>query len=333
MDPLERIRRKARDLSRTIVLPEYQDERMYPAAAEAVREGIARIVICGETDVIRQGMARIGLRADEIGIVDHCADPNRPRYVAEYVRLRAHKGMTPAEAQAVLADSLYYGAMLVHMGVADGMVAGALNSTGNVLRALIQIVRPAPGIKTVSSFSLMATGKPQFGVDGALVYSDCGVVPDPTVEQLVDIAGCAAANCRMLLGAEPLVAMLSYSSKGSAKGPLVDKMVEATRLFRQKYPDVAVDGELQADSALIPAVAAKKVGPSPVAGKANVLIFPDLNAGNIAYKLTERIGGCQAIGPIVQGLAKPGNDLSRGCSVSDIVNQIAVTCVQSVASV
>ena len=329
MDPLEKIRQKARDLSRRIVLPEYQDERMYPAAAEAVRQGIARIVLCGETDVIERGMAKVGLRRDEVEIVDHCADPLRARYVAEYVKLRARKGMTEKEADTLLADSLFYGAMLVHMGVADGMVAGALNSTGNVLRALIQIVGPAPGIKTVSSFFLMATGKPQFGTDGVLIYADCGVVPDPTVEQLVDIAGCAAENFRKLLGDEPRVAMLSYSSKGSAKGPLVDKVVQATELFRKRYPQIAVDGELQADSALIPAVAAKKVGPSPVAGKANELIFPALNAGNIAYKLTERVGGAQAIGPVVQGLAKPGNDLSRGCSVSDIVNQIAVTCVQT----
>jgi len=329
VDPLARIRDRAKSLSCSIVLPEYKDERMYEAAAKVSASGIARIVFCGEADVVAPNVARAGLDPNDVSIVDHRTDEERPRYVEEYAKLRAHRGMTHDKADGVLSDSLFYGAMMVHMGRADGMVAGANNSTSKVLRSLIQIVGPAPGVRTVSSFFLMATGKPEFGIDGVLVYADCGVVPNPDVKQLADIAGCAAESCRLLLGAEPRVAMLSYSSRGSAHGPLVDKVIQATSLFRERYPGISVDGELQVDAALLPDVAARKVGESAVAGKANVLVFPDLNAGNIAYKITERIGGARAIGPLVQGLAKPGNDLSRGCNVDDIVNAVAVTCVQA----
>ena len=332
MDPLGRIRQRAKSLGCRIVLPEYKDERMYGAAAEVVRSGLAKIVMCGEPETIASGAAKAGLDLKDIEVIDHLNDVNRAAYIAEYAKLRAHRGMTDQKAEGVLSDSLFYGAMLVRMDRADGMVAGARNSTSKVLRALIQIVGPAPGIRTVSSLFLMATGRPELGVDGLLVYADCGAVPNPDAKQLADIAGCAARSCRLLLEVEPRVAMLSYSSRGSAKGPLVDKVIHATSLFRERYPNIAVDGELQVDAALIPEVAARKVGKSPVAGKANVLIFPDLNAGNIAYKITERVGGAQAIGPIVQGLAKPGNDLSRGCGVSDIVNAVAVTCVQAKAA-
>ena len=329
MDPLTRIRERARQTRRRIVLPEYTEERMYAAAAYVLKEKIADIVMCGEPDVIRANARKAGLNPSEIEIIDHMKDPRRGEYVAEYLKLRSAKGVTPEQAEKVMSDSLFFGAMLVRKGLAEGSVAGALNSTPNVMRALIQIVRTAPGIKTVSSFFLMVTGNPQFGVDGVLIYADAGVVPDPTPEQLVDIAFASSQNCRMLLEAEPKIAMLSYSSKGSAAGPLVDKVVTATRLLKEAHPELLVDGELQADAALIPEVAKKKVGESPVAGKANILIFPDLNAGNIGYKLTERIGGAQAIGPLVQGTAKPGNDLSRGCSYMDIANVIAVTCLQA----
>jgi phosphate acetyltransferase len=200
------------------------------------------------------------------------------------------------------------------------------------MRAMLQVIRPRKNIKTVSSYFMMVTKVPAVGVNGTLIFSDAGLVPDPTSEQLVDIAAASADSCRMLLGVEPAVGFLSFSTKGSAKHPLVDKVVAAVELFRKKYPNIQADGELQLDSAIIPSVAARKCKDSKVAGRCNVLIFPDLNAGNIGYKLTERLGGAQAIGPLVQGLAKPGNDLSRGCSVSDIVNAAAVACVQSQSS-
>jgi len=322
---------KVRKNLQTVVLPESYDERMLYAAEKIVTEGLARIVILGDPARIQADAAARGISLAGVELLNPAASPKLDQYTADLVELRKSKGLTADEARKLLTaeDNLYYAGMMVRNGDAGGEVAGATGTTGNVLKAAFQTVGPAKGIKTVSSFFLMVTKTPSFGENGIILFADCAVNPNPDAQALAEIAVATAGNCKAFLDVDARVGMLSFSTKGSASHADVDKVTKAVEIARQIKPDLQIDGELQADAALLPKVGEKKAPGSPVAGKANVLIFPDLDAGNIAYKLVERVAGAEAVGPIIQGLAKPVNDLSRGCSVDDIVNVTAITAVQA----
>jgi len=331
MHLIDQIKAKAKSDLQTVVLPESYDERMLFAAEKIVGQGLARIVLLGNPDKVKETAAAKGVDLKGVDIVDPAASPKLDSYIEKLVEIRKSKGLTPEDARTLLTaqDNLYFAGMMVRMGDAGGCVAGATSTTGNVIRSAIQTIGTSAGIKTVSSFFIMITKNESFGENGTILFADCAVNPNPDSQALAEIAVATAKNCKSFLGVDARVAMLSFSTKGSASHPDVEKVTKAVDIAKQLDPSLQIDGELQADAALLPSIGGKKAPGSPVAGKANVVVFPDLDAGNIGYKLTERIGGAEAIGPVLQGLARPVNDLSRGCSVEDIVSVAAITAVQA----
>lgn len=324
------IREKAKKNPKNIVLPEGEEVRMIKAAETITKEGFANLILLGKKENIKFKAQKLGIEfSNKIKIINPKDSDRLKEYAESYYQLRKNKGLSLDEAYQLLEDPLYFGALMVYHNDADGLVAGSINATGDVFRPALQTIKTAPGINIVSSSFIMVIPDCPYGENGVVVFADCAINPEPNAEQLADIAIASAETGKVLVGIEPRVAMLSFSTKGSAKHALIDKVVEATKIAQKKKPDLLIDGELQADAALIPSVGERKAPNSKIAGKANVLIFPDLQSGNIAYKLVERLAKAEAIGPISQGMRKPVNDLSRGCSAEDIVNVVAITVLQA----
>lgn len=333
MELLKQIIERAKANKQRIVLPEGTEERTIKAADQLIADNVADITLIGDKTEIEKTASRFGLKnIAKAQILDPVNYDKKEEYTNLLFNLRKAKGMTPEQASKLAEDPLYIGCLMIKNGDADGEIAGARNTTGDVLRPALQIIKTAPGISVVSGAFLMFTQAKEYGKDGLLIFADCAVTPDPTAAQLAEIAVASGHTARALVGEEPQVAMLSFSTKGSAKHQMVDKVVEATKIAQQLDPTMNIDGELQADAALVASVGASKAPGSKVAGKANVLVFPSLEVGNIAYKLVQRLGAAEAVGPILQGMAAPVNDLSRGCSVNDVYNMVAIAANQAIAA-
>ncbi|HAF26827.1 MAG TPA: phosphate acetyltransferase [Lachnospiraceae bacterium] len=327
---IDLIKEKAKGDRKTIVLPETNDKRTLIAASHIIEEGIADLIMVGNKEKIMDGARWLEVELDGVTVEDPETSPKFEEYADLLYETRKNKGMTPEKARDILSkDYITYGVMMVKANDADGMVAGACHPTADTLRPALQILKTAPGIKLVSGFFILDVPDCEYGDNGTFLFADCGLNQDPSAEELADIAETSAKSFKSLIGSKPVIAMLSHSTKGSAKHPLVDKVIEATRIAKELYPNLCIDGELQADAALVPHIAKSKAPGSEVAGKANVLIFPNLDCGNISYKLVQRLGKAEAYGPMLQGIAKPVNDLSRGCSWEDIVGVVALTAVQA----
>ena len=326
---IDRIKNKAKQQIKTIVLPEGEDVRTLKAASTVIKEKYAKLIILGKKEEILENAKQEGIDLSDVTIIEPIKSELYEIFVQKFYELRKEKGMTQEKSANLMKDETYFGMMMVKLGYADGLVSGACHSTSNTLRPALQILKTAPGTKLVSAFFVMVVPDCEYGEDGIFVFSDSGLNEYPDADALSEIAISSAKSFEQLVGKEPKVAMLSYSTYGSAHSPLTDKVVEATKLLKQKAPDLICDGELQLDAAIIPEIAASKAPGSPVAGQANTLIFPDLDAGNIGYKLVQRLAKAEAYGPLCQGIAKPVNDLSRGCSADDIAGVIAITAVQA----
>ena len=329
MSFIEEIKEKARKNIKTIVLPESTDIRVLEAARKVTDDGFAKVILIGNREELQNIAGDINL--SDIEVVDPATSEKTEEYVNTFFELRKAKGMTEEKAkETMMNNTIYYATMMIKQGDADGLVAGSICSTADTLRPSLQIVKTAPGVNLVSSFFVMQVPNCEFGENGLFIFSDCGLNVNPNAEELAEIAISSADTWKKLFGTEPRVAMLSYSTFGSAPlVPMTEKVIEATKMVKERCPDLMIDGEMQLDASIVPSVGAKKAPESKVAGKANILIFPDLNAGNIGYKLVERLAKAEAYGPVTQGIAKPVNDLSRGCKADDIVGVVAITAIQA----
>ncbi|TKG97163.1 phosphate acetyltransferase [Puteibacter caeruleilacunae] len=331
MKLLELIKANAKKHSKKIVLPEGTEPRTLKATEIILKEGLAEIILLGNPEEIKAKAAELNVNVDAAIMIDPLTDANRDKYADMMVEIRKKKGLPKEEALNLLNDPLYFAPMMIKAGDADGEIAGAINATGDVLKPAFQFVKTMPGVSVVSGAFMMFLNDNSFGHDGILVFADCAVMPDPNEQQLAEIAVTTAATAKAIVGMEPKVAMLSFSTKGSAKHDAVTKVANATKIAQEMAPEVLIDGEMQLDAAIIPEVGQLKAPESKVAGQANVLVFPSLEAGNIGYKLVQRLAKAEAVGPVLQGMAAPINDLSRGCSVEDIVNMVAITANQAAA--
>lgn len=331
MNLLDDLIKRAKANKQRIVLPEGTERRTLTAADQLLRDGVAEIILLGDLEEIRILSKEVGLlHIEKAQIINPKEHAKKEVYTQLLVELRKKKGMTYEQASRLVEDPLYLACLMISAGDADGEIAGAQNTTGDVLRPALQIIKTSQGVRVVSGAFIIFTQTPQYGENGTLLFADCAVMPNPTAEELASIAVASAQTMKSLVGVDPRIAMLSFSTKGSAEHEMIDKVREATRIANEIAPELQIDGELQADAALVPTVGASKAPGSTIAGKANVLVFPTLEAGNIGYKLVQRLGNAEAVGPVLQGMAAPVNDLSRGCSVEDIYNMVAITANQAI---